>query len=175
MSRSDKVILIKDLPGAIVGALDGILAMQGFERVAVQTISEDFSPLLGEEGGPLAFVLSPPQNEWVACWTSLSPDDEAELAAAIAGGLEQPVVYTIFGGERGLNVYQYFEDGQLHEESLPEEGRDVGLDEPALLEKLAAHGIAATLVDDRAAGFGAEHLVIGYTMPARNADASTAH
>src|SRR5919202_3707058 len=99
MSRSEKLILVKDLPGAIVSALDAIFEAQGFERVAVRTISEDFSPLLQEEGGPIAVVLAPPRNDWIACWTSLDPDAEAQLAAAVAAGLEQPVIYAIFGGD----------------------------------------------------------------------------
>ena len=162
MSRSEKLILIKDLHGAIVDALDGIFAAQGFERAALQTISEDFSPLLHEGGEPLAFVLSPPRDEWVACWTSLDPDAEAEIARALASALEQPVVYALFGGEQGANVYQYYKNGELSEESLPQMPDDPRLDEAALLDKLADHGVDVTLVDDRLAGFGAEHLVIGY-------------
>jgi hypothetical protein len=163
MSRSEKLILIKDLHGAIVDALDGLFEAQGFERAALQTISEDFSPLLQEGGEPLAFVLSPPRDEWVACWTSLDPDAEAQIARALAAGLEQPVVYALFGGEQGVNVYQYYENGNLYEESLPQMPDDTRLDETALLDKLAGHGVDVALVDDRLAGFGSEHLVIGYT------------
>ena len=163
MSRSEKLILIRDLHSAIVSALDDIFAAQGFERVALETISEDFSPLLHEAGEPLAFVLSPPRDEWVACWTSLDPDAEAEIARALAAGLEQPVVYVLFGGEQRANVYQYYESGDLSEESLPRTPDDPRLDEPALLDKLAGRGVDVALVDDRRAGFGTEHLVIGYT------------
>ena len=164
MSRSEKLILVKDLPGAIVSALDTIFEAQGFERVALQTISEDFSPLLEEVGGPIAVVLSPPHNDWIACWTSLDPDAEAQLAAAVAAGLEQPVIYAIFGGDSGINVYRYYENGDLHEEALPEASGEPGLDEPALLAKLAEHGVDAALIDDRDSGFGAEHVVVGYTL-----------
>jgi hypothetical protein len=109
-------------------------------------------------------VLSPPHGDWVACFSSLAPDGEAEVARALAAGLEQPVLYAIFGGESGVNVYQYFEQGDLHEEALPDGDEGIALDEAALLEKLQTHGVEASLVDDRAAGFGDEHLVIGYAL-----------
>ncbi len=104
MSLSEKLILVRDLPSTIVTAIDAIQEAQGYERVAARTISEDFSPILHEPEGPLAFVLSPPHGDWVACFSSLAPDGEAEVARALAAGLEQPVLYAIFGGESGVNV-----------------------------------------------------------------------
>ena len=84
MSRSEKLILIKAEPDILVEALDAIMQARGYERLAIQTISEDFSPILYEEGGPLAFVLSPPRNEWTSCFTSLFVEDEWELAESLA-------------------------------------------------------------------------------------------
>jgi len=160
MRRSEKLFLIREQPEAIVPALDTVLGAQGYQRLAAETIHEDFSPLLVEEGGPLAFVLSPPRDEWTACFTSLAFDPEWDLAEALARGLELPVVYALFDGERDIYLYRYFEDGDLREEALPDSS--ARLDEPACLAKLATHGIDVTLVDDRVAGFGQEHLVVGY-------------
>lgn len=166
MSRSEKLILVQDLPEAIVDALDALLETQGYERVASRSISEDFTPLLNEAGGPLAFVLSLPRGEWVACWTSLDPDPESELAAAVAAALERPVVYLVLGGASGVNAYRYWESGNLHEEALPVDTSGPGLDEPAIMARLRQHGIAPELVDDRVAGFGDEHLLLGYVRRA---------
>ena len=171
MRRSEKLILIKDEPAAVVEVLDAILEAQGYERMAAQTISEDFSPLLHEEGGPLAFVLSPPRNEWVACFTSLAFQAEWELAEALARGLEQPVVYALFDAERDVYLYRYFEHGELHEEALPDAAGQEQLDETALLEMLQRHGVDVALVDDRIEGFGQEHLVVGYSAHRRNGTA----
>lgn len=162
MSRSEKLILVRELPSTIVTALDAVLEAQGYQRVAAKAISEDFTPLLHEPEGPLAFVLSPVRDEWVACFSSLEADAEADLSAALARGLGQPLIYALFDADRGLVVYRYFENGDLREESLPG-GDGEQLDEAGLLAKLAAHGVDVALVDDRAAGFGAEHLVVGYT------------
>ncbi len=163
MSRSEKLILVRELPSTIVNALDAVLDAQGYDRIALQAISEDFTPLLHEPEGPLAFVLSPVRDEWVACFSSLDADAEADLAAALARGIAQPVIYALFDAQRGVVAYRYFEDGDLREEALPGEDGEQ-LDEAGLLAKLEAHGVDAALVDDRAAGFGAEHLVVGYTV-----------
>ena len=168
MRRSEKLILIKDEAAAIMEVLDAILEAQGYERLAARAISEDFSPLLYEEGGPLAFVLSPPRNEWVACFTSLALQAEWDLAEALARGLEQPVVYALFDAERDIYLYRYFEHGELREEALPEAPGTQPLDEAALLAILERHGIAEELVDDRVEGFGQEHLVLGYNAHRRD-------
>ena len=164
MARNEKLILVKDLPGAVVEALDAIFAAQGYQRMASQTIQEDFSPLLSEAGGPLAIVLSMPRNEWIACFTSLSLQAEWELAEALARALEQPLLHTILGAEHDVYVYRYFVDGQLHAEALPDAPDVERLDEQTLLAKLAQHGIDAALVDDRTQGFGEEHIVLGYNQ-----------
>ena len=168
MRRSEKLILVKDQPEAVVEVLDAILEAQGYERMAARTISEDFSPLLHEEGGPLAFVVSPPRNDWIACFTSLSLQAEWELAEALAHGLEQPVLYTLFDAEREVYLYRYFEHGELHAEALPEASGGERLDEVALLAILQRYGVDAALVDDRVEGFGQEHLVVGYNAHRRN-------
>ena len=162
MSRSEKLILVKDHPSAVVNALDVILQAQGYERTATQTIQEDFSPLLAEEGGPVAFVLSLPHDEWIVCFTSLAPDAEWQLAEALGRGLEQPVLYALFAAESNVYLYRYFEDGELREEALPDAPDMERLDEGALLSILERHGIAPALVDDRVEGFGEEHIVVGY-------------
>jgi len=175
MSRSEKLILVRDVPSSIISVLDAVLGSQGLDRVAVESISEDFSPLLQEEGGPVAFVLSPPRGDWVACFSSLPPDAESDLAEALARGLEQPVVYALLDGVAGIVAYRYFERGDLHEESLPRDDGLSELDEARLIEKLQAHGIDVALVDDRTSGFGDEHLVVGYTTRQTGADARSAN
>jgi hypothetical protein len=162
MRRSEKLILVRDLPASIVNALDSIMQDQAFERVALRAITEDFSPLLSEPGGPVVFVLSPPRDEWVACFSSLSPDAESEIAVQLAAALEQPVIYVLLDGDSGRNLYRFFDNGDLHEEALPDD--ETTLDEVALLDKLVAHGIDAALIDDRTTGFGAEHFVVGYSV-----------
>lgn len=162
MSRSEKLILVHDVPGAIVQALDAILVEQGYARTAAQTISEDFSPILNETGGPLAFILSSPHDDWVACFTSLAPEPEAELASNISRALEQPVVYALFAPEQDLYVYRYWEAGDLREEALPDIAGAERLDEQGLHDRLSAHGIPLALLDDREAGFGEQHVVVGY-------------
>lgn len=161
MKRSEKLIFIRVAPGSIVGALDEILQSQGYERAAVRAISEDFTPLLAEAGGPLAFVLSPPRDEWVACYSSLAFAAEWELAEGLAAALDRPLIYALFDAERNVYLYRYFDGGDLREEALPET-RATTLDEARLIEKLGGHGISMALVDDRRAGFGEEHLVVGY-------------
>ena len=162
MRRSEKLILVRDTPATIVAALDALLAGDGYERVATRSIREDFSPLLHEEDGPLVFVLSPPRDEWVACFTSLALADEWELVEALAAGLEQPVVYALFDAVQDLYMYRYFAQGELREEALPEASAGPRLDETTTLQRLQQHGIGVDLVDDRIAGFDQEHLVVGY-------------
>ena len=172
MSRSEKLILVKDEPSTLVAALDATLANQGYVRSATQTIREDFTPLLSEEGEPLAFVISEPHNEWVACWTSLAPEVEWDLAEAVAHQLERPLIYAIFAGESAVYVYRYWDAGALQAEALPDaEGQDE-LDEDALLAQLAEHGVPVELVDDRISGFDQEHLVLGYSMRRGEAETS---
>ena len=40
MQRNEKLILIRELPAAIVDALDGVMAAQGLTRVALREIEE---------------------------------------------------------------------------------------------------------------------------------------
>jgi len=164
MSRSEKLILVRDLPQSIVAALDQILAAQGYVRVAAESISEDFSPLLQEEGGPLAFVLSEPRGDWVACFSSLDPEAESRLAEHLSAGLDQPVIYALLDGLAGAYLYRRWQSGQLHEEIVSDNGAD--LDEASLLQRLQEQGVDSTLIDDRTTGFGSEHLVVGYTAVA---------
>ncbi|MBV9786796.1 MAG: hypothetical protein JOZ51_01370, partial [Chloroflexi bacterium] len=95
MQRNEKVILIREVPAAIIDALDGVMEAQGLARVALREIEEDFTPLLNEAGGPIVFVLSQPQNDWTACFSSLMPDDEWQIVEALAIGLEQPTAYAL--------------------------------------------------------------------------------
>lgn len=162
MSRSEKLLLVRELPSTIVSTLDVILQDQGYMRLGIEALHEDFSPLLVEEGGPIVFVLSAPQAEWVACFSSLAPDAEWEIAETLASAIECPVVYTIFAPERDTYIYRYWDQGDLHEEIIHMPGGEQVLDESGLLAQLATHGIDAALVDDRIASFGVEHLVVGY-------------
>ena len=173
MQRNEKLLLIRDLPAAIVDVLDGIMAAHGLLRVALREIEEDFTPLLNETGGPVVFVLSQPQNDWTACFSSLSPDDEWQLAEALAVGLEQPTMYALCNDVTNGYAYRYFENGILHEEYAPEDGTAFSAD--ALLERLAQHAIPLDLLDDRALNFGAEHILVGYSSerPAASADVAT--
>ncbi len=170
MQRNEKLLLIRDLPAAIIDVLDGIMAAHGLLRVALREIEEDFTPLLNEAGGPVVFVLSQPQNEWTACFSSLPPDDEWQLAEAIAVALEQPIVYALCNDVTNGYAYRYFENGILHEEYAPEDGATFGAD--ALLERLAQHAIPLDLLDDRTLNFGAEHILVGYSSerPAASTD-----
>jgi hypothetical protein len=161
VQRNEKLILIRDVPAAVVDALDAVMAAQGLMRIAVRELQEDFTPLLTEAGGPIVFVLSQPQNDWTACFSSLAPDDEWQLTEALAVGLEQPTVYALFNDVASVHAYRYFEDGVLHEERTPED--DESLSGEALIERLKNHGIPLDLIDDRALNFGAEHILVGYS------------
>lgn len=161
MQRNEKLILIRELPAAIVDALDGVMDAQGLTRVALREIEEDFTPLLNEEGGPIVFVLSQSQNDWTACFSSLPPDDEWQLAEALAIGLEQPTTYALCNDDTNIYAYRYFENGVLHQEYTPDTNASFGADE--LLERLAEHHIPIDLLDDRVLTFGAQHLLVGYS------------
>ncbi|HEY0738361.1 MAG TPA: hypothetical protein VGD69_25810 [Herpetosiphonaceae bacterium] len=161
MQRNEKLILIREIPAAIIDALDGVMEAQGLMRVGLREIEEDWTPLLNEAGGPIAFVLSQPQNDWTACFSSLAPDDEWQLAEALAIGLEQPTVYALCNDDTGVYAYRYFENGVLHQEHSPEDGES--FDASALLEALAQHQIPIELLDDRTLSFGAEHILVGYS------------
>jgi hypothetical protein len=161
VQRNEKLILIRELPAAIIDALDGVMESQGLVRVGLREIEEDWTPLLNEVGGPIAFVLSQPQNDWTACFSSLAPDDEWQLAEALAIGLEQPTVYALCNDDTNVYAYRYFENGVLHQEHSPEDSAP--FDSAALLEALAQHQIPSELLDDRTLSFGAEHLLVGYT------------
>lgn len=173
MQRNEKVMLIRDVPAAIIDALDGIMETQGLVRVALREIEEDFTPLLNEVGGPVVFVLSQPKDDWIACFSSLAAADEWQLVEAVAVSLEQPAVYAVFSDDSATYAYRYFIDGVLHEELLPEQSSDVSLDAEALLAHLETHGVPRDLIDDRVLGFGAEHLLVGYDT-VHSASAATA-
>ena len=160
MERNDKLMLIRDVPAAIVDALDGIMATQGLSRIATREIAEDFTPLLGEAGGPLVFVLSETADDWTACYSSLDVDDEWQVAEVLAIALEQPTVYAVFSDDTGTYAYRYFADGVLHEEFLP--GGEEQIDGAALQALIDAHAIPASLLDDRTLNFDQEHLLVGY-------------
>jgi hypothetical protein len=168
MSRSEKLILVRAEPADCIAALDAILASRGYQRAATQSISEDFSPLLHETGDPLAFVFSATVEDWSACFTSLAFAAEWEVAEELAAALRQPLVHAVFDGTLAVYGYRYFEDGALREEALPEGEDAPELDEARLLERLQGHGLALELVDDRATGFGREHLVVGYARDPRD-------
>lgn len=160
MERDDKMILIRDVPAAVIDALDGILATQGLARIALRELHEDWSPLLAETGGPTAFVLSEPQNEWTACFSSLEPDADWQLAEALAMSLEQPTIVLLISAASGQYAYRCFEEGVLREESLPDDEQP--LTEATLMERLAAHGVPPELLDDRRLSFDRMHLLLGY-------------
>ena len=162
MNRSEKLILVRGEPSDLVVALDAILAARGYRRAATRTISEDFSPLLNEAGEPLAFVFSAPSGEWCAGFTSLSFATEWEVAEELAVASRLPLVHAVFDAAYGVYGYRYFEDGELREEALPEGEDAPELDEDTLMQRLHEHGIATGLIDDRAIGFGHEHVVIAY-------------
>lgn len=162
MQRNEKLTLIRDLPTAIIAVLDGVMATQGLRRIATRELEEDFTPLLNEPGGPLVFVLSQPRDDWTACFSSLVADDEWQLAEALASELEQPTAYVVISEDAERYAYRYFADGVLHEEFIPDDTGEERLDLETLLGKLAAHGIPLDLIDDRSAGFGSEHIMVGY-------------
>lgn len=161
MQRNEKIVLIREVPSAIIEALDGVMDAQGLMRLATREIAEDFTPLLADPDGPVAVVLSLPNNDWTACWTSLAPDDEWMLAEAIAVGLSQPTVYAVLSDDTTTYAYRYFEDAILHEEFLPDD-LSARFDAETLLARLAARDIPLELLDDRTQNFGAEHILIGY-------------
>jgi hypothetical protein len=148
------------------------MAAQSLMRVAVREIQEDFTPLLNEVGDPIVFVLSQPQNDWTACFSSLMPDDEWQLAEALAVGLEQPTVYAVFNDDASAYAYRYFENGVLHEERTPDEGENLNSD--GMIERLASHGIPLDLIDDRTLNFGAEHILVGYSAERTPGSSDTA-
>lgn len=160
MQRNEKVLFIRDVPAAIIDALDGIMATQGLLRIATREIAEDFTPLLTESGGPTVVVLSQTKDDWTACFSSLEPDVEWQLAEALALGLEQPTVYAVFSDATDTYAYRSFVDGLLHEEFLP--NGEEQIDGAMLGERLAARGIPGELIDDRTLSFDEEHLLVGY-------------
>jgi hypothetical protein len=162
MTRSDKLLLIHDTSEAIVQALDAIMLSLGRRRVALRELDEDFTPLLADPGEPQVVVLSPAHDDWTACFTSLSPDQDWDLAEALGVGTEQPVAFVLVDEMLSVYAYRYFADGVLHEELLPEESVELGIDADALLERAARHGIPRSLVDDRVLGFGQRHLLVAY-------------
>ncbi len=162
MTRSDKLLLIHDTPEAIVQALDAIMLSLGRRRVALRELDEDFTPLLADPGEPQVVVLSPAHDEWTACFTSLSPDQDWDLAEALGVGTEQPVAFVLVDEMLSVYAYRYFADGVLHEELLPDESVELGIDADALLERAARHGIPRSLVDDRVLDFGQRHLLVAY-------------
>lgn len=169
MSRSEKLILVRAEPVDCIAALEAVLAGRGYRRAAIRTISEDFAPLLHEPGDPLAFVFSRTVEEWCACFTSLAFAAEWEVAEELAAAIQQPLVHAVFDSTYAVYGYRYFENGELREEALPEGEDAPDLDEATLLEHLQGHGIALELVDDLAAGFGHEHLVVGYARDQQEA------
>jgi hypothetical protein len=122
----------------------------------------DGSPLLAEPGEPVVFVLSQPQNDWTACFSSLDPDAEWTITEALALGLEQPAIYALFSDDTGTYAYRYFEDGVLHEELLPDQDDSSRIDSDSLIERLMTHGVPLDLIDDRTINFGADHVLVGY-------------
>lgn len=162
MNRSDKLLLIHDSPEAAVEALDAIMASVGRQRVAIREFDEDFTPLLADPGEPQVVVLSPAHNDWTACFTSLTPDQDWELAEALALGSEQPVAFLLVDDTMDVYAYRYFADGVLQEETLPQESAELGIDAEALLERVERHGIPRSLVDDRVLNFGQRHLLVAY-------------
>ena len=160
MSRSDKLFLVHDTPEATVEALDAIMASIGRRRVALRELDELADPVRRVH----EVVLSPSHNDWIACFTSLTPDQDWDLAEALAVGTEQPVAFLLIDDTQNVYAYRYFVDGVLHEETLPEESIEQGLDADALLERAERHGIPRSLVDDRVLGFGQRHLMVAYGM-----------
>jgi hypothetical protein len=164
MTRNETLILIKNLPSTAIDGLDSIFEARGYRRTVLRTIDEDFTPLLSEEGGPIIFVLSLPQDDWIACWTSLPIDSEWEVAEELAQELEEPVACAVFSSELSLYMYRYWENGDLREEATAEMPDNERLDENALLAHLHRHGVAQALIDDRVDGYGQEHIVAGYSL-----------
>lgn len=162
MNRNEKLVLIRDVPAAIIEALDGVMATQSLLRIVTREMEEDWSPLLSEAGGPTVFVLSQPSNDWTACFSSLAPTDEWQLAEALALSLEQPTIYALLSDDTNTYVYRYFADGELHEEFIPDDNETALLDAASLLNRLEAHGVPLELLDDRTVNFGAEHVLVGY-------------
>lgn len=160
MQRHEKLMLIRDVPAAIIDTLDAIMATQGLLRLATRELTEDFTPLLTEEGGPVVFVLSQTKQDWTACFSSLAADDEWQLVEAIAQGLEQPAAYAVFSDTTDTYAYRFFDNGVLHEEYTP--NNEERIDGAGLSERLAAHGIPLELIDDRTLSFDEEHVLVGY-------------
>lgn len=162
MQRNEKLMLIRDVPAAIIDALDAVMETQGLMRVFLREIEEDWTPLLNEEGGPLVFVLSQPYDEWTAIFSSLPMDDELVVAEALAFGLEQPTLSVLLSDDTGVYGYRYFDEGVLHEEFLPDGSVERRLDFDALVERLRAHHVPLAAIDDRVLNFGAVHILVGY-------------
>ena len=160
MQRHEKLMLIRDVPAAIIDTLNAIMATQGQIRLATRELTEDFTPLLTEEGGPTVFVLSQTKQDWTACFSSLAADDEWQLAEAIALSLQQPTAFVVFSDTTDTYAYRFFAEGILHEEHTPT--NEERLDGGVLSEKLAAHAIPLELIDDRTLSFDEEHVLVGY-------------
>ncbi|WP_026369572.1 hypothetical protein [Kallotenue papyrolyticum] len=162
MLRDEHLLIIRDTPAAILDALDGLLGAQGWRCLGIREVREDWTPLLVGQPGVIVFVLSRPRQEWTACFSSLAPAAEWELAEALAGLLEQPLVYTVINDHTALYAYRYFAAGLLREEAPLADAGAAALDWPTFQARLAAHGVPLALLDDRRLDFGAPHLVAAY-------------
>ncbi len=162
MSRNETLILVKNPQSTVVDGLDMIFEARGYRRTILRTIDQDFSPMLGEEGGPLIFVLSQPQDDWIACWTSLPLEGEWEIAESLAQALDEPVACVVLSADPALHIYRYWDQGDLREEATADMPDNEQLNETTLLAHLARHGITEALIDDRVDGYGREHIVAGY-------------
>lgn len=162
MSRNETLILVKNPQSTVIDGLDMLMAARDYERTILRTIDEDFTPMLTEQGGPVVFVLSQPEDDWIACWTSLPVDGEWEIAQMLAVATEEPVAAVVFNADPAMHIYRFWDNGDLREEATADMPDNEDLTETSLLAHLARHGIAESLIDDRVDGYGREHIALGY-------------
>ena len=162
MDMNELLLLIRETPATVAMALDELMTSQGYVAVAARDLRQDFTPLLVTDDGGVAFVLSQPREDWIACFTSLDASDLWAVAEDLARALAQPLFLVLLAPAQGIVAYRYFIEGNLRAELEPEPGQPPALDQAGLIELLAGHGVPVELLYDRVAHFGQEHLGIAY-------------
>jgi hypothetical protein len=162
MNLNELLLLIRETPATVAIALDELMASRGYVAVAARDLHQDFTPLLVTDDGGVAFVLSQPREDWIACFTSLDATDLWEIVEDLARAISQPLFLILVAQAHDIVAYRYFFEGNLRAELEPGPGQPPALDQAGLVELLASHGVPAELLYDRVEHFGEEHLGIAY-------------
>jgi hypothetical protein len=166
MNLNELLLLIHETPATVAVALDELMAAHGYVAVAARDLHQDFTPLLVTDDGGIAFVLSQPREDWIACFTSLDATDLWAIVEELARVLAQPILLVLIAADQDIVAYRFFEEGRLRAELEPEPGAAPALDQAGLIELVKRHGVPVELLYDRVEYFGQEHLGIAYARQA---------